>query len=533
MATCSTLYPVRFVPIAHLKCRLVRDSPRQRRIDARKTKGAIYGVVRVRSGDSRRGRGGADGGRGSGAVRREDDPRRKGREAGRGLPPLRLRPVEDADPHGRSLVPRPPREGVRASGSCAPAGLPRRRHAPGPLGDRHDPGARLAGAVLQARRGSTVRISPLRRRPYGRPRRGAPDREGVDRRHRLEPLAAARRRDRGGPVLDERDGLLAGGAAGTPADPRRRADRRGDGAGVPASRVAGHPRRIFRSGSGSGGPGHRLDPEKPARSGRGEGPLRHEGPQGDRCERGRSSAAGGAREGRRGAADGRGGRPSRGGRAEAERRGAGPVRGGRRVLFPRGSGRPADADERSAHLFVRGRERRLPVHPRGGVRGGDRPVERGAPVAEKGRLHEGPVVHVHRSRGGEHRVEREAGEGGGGGIPDPRGGVSRRGSRPGRGGNGGEDQGADQPVRGASGMPDRRASCGRTDPRMGRRDQRRGEALHHGRGDSRLPDPRRDLEEGRRFVLLGEAVRRPDEEDPAFPFRPEGEGVHAGRRGAG
>ena len=298
MVTCSTLYPVRFVPIAHLTCRLVRDSPRQRLIDARKTEGVLHGGVRLRPGNSRRGCGGAHGGGGFGAVRREDDPRRKGEEVGRRLPSLRVRPVEDADPDGRSLVPRPPREGVRASGNGASAGLPRRRHGPGPLGDRHDPGARLAGAVLQARRGSAVRIPTLRRRSYGRPRRGAPDREGVDRRHRLKSLPAARRRDLGRTVLDERDGLLADGAAGAPADPRRRADRRRDGAGVPASRVGGHHRRIFRSGSGSRRPGHRLDPEKPSRSGRGEGPHRHESAQGDRAER-VGAAAGGAGEGGR------------------------------------------------------------------------------------------------------------------------------------------------------------------------------------------------------------------------------------------
>ena len=202
-------------------------------------------------------------------------------------------------------------------------------------------------------------------------------------------------------------------------------------------------------GSRPRGPGHRLDPPEPPGSRGGEGPHRHEGPQGDRGER-VGAAAGGAGEGGRGAVDGRGGRPPRGGRAETERGGAGAFRGGRRVLFPRGSGRPADADERSAHLFVRGRERRLPVHPRGGVRGGDRPVERGAPVAAEGGLHEGPVVHVHRSRGGEHRAEREAGEGGGGGIPDPRGGVSRSGPRPRRRGDRREDQGADHALPGRS-----------------------------------------------------------------------------------
>jgi len=280
------------------------------------------------------------------------------------------------------------------------------------------------------------------------------------------------------------------------------------------------------------GPGHRLDPEKPARGGGGEGPDLHESPESGRGEL-LDPAAGGAFEGRREPWILEGDCPSTSWRrAEAERGGLELSAAGVASL-PRGFRRPADEDERSPHLFVRGCERRISVHPRGRVRGGDRPGRTRYSGCREADYTKVPWCTYTDPEVASVGLNEKRAKAAGVGIPDSRGGVRDVDRALGGRGDGGEDQGADQSVRSASGMPESRGITPGTDPRMGRAINGAGEALHACRCDPRYPTLAENFSKKAAGSLLtpGKLFSDPDEEDPAFPLRPEGEGVHAGRRG--
>jgi len=266
-----------------------------------------------------------------------------------------------------------------------PAGLPRRRHVTSPLRDRHDPGARLAGTVLQAparKSGSDPPASSTTTRSRGRDRLTA--RAWIIATGSSPSLPPSRDHRRA--VLDERDGLLADGACrDTLLILRRRADRCRDGQ---ASGSSGPTSPSSNTGSRFSVPRtrHRLD-LRGSLEARCEGPHRHEGTQSRKGGFLHPAAVGPSR--RRGTWTPEGTSSSW---RRAKRHGrAGASRGGRSRSLPRGiPADPSDADETFPHIYSCAPLNGVfPFNPRGRVRAGVAPFQRGSPAAPESGLCKG------------------------------------------------------------------------------------------------------------------------------------------------
>ena len=277
---------------------------------------------------------------------------------------------------------------------------------------------------------------------------------------------------------------------------------------------------VPRPDSRPGGRGRGGHPPGASRSRRHHAADRDQGPAGRRA--GSTILVERRARGRRSNAGSRGRRAAR--RHGPQAQCGGPGTGGRRrrILREGHPHRRAPADEHPAHLRLRRRPREARLHPRRRLRRLGGAHQRHPAAAAQGRLHQCPLVHLHRPRGRQRRPQRAARRQGGRGVPGAPGALLDERPGPGRRGAARHDQGPGQPRGETPRLPDRRRPRRRVDPRVGRRDERRREALHARGRDPRLPDTLRDLQAGRRVDVHGADLQRAHQGRAQVPVPPQG-----------
>ena len=361
--------------------------------------------------------------------------------------------------------------------------------------DRRDRAQRFRRTVRSARRAGAAGRSPLRR-----PQRVAGGKPSHPQQaHRagdgLAPRAAARAGPGRGSALHQRDDLRQPHAALAPGGAGRRADRRGDGAGLPAAGRARH-----RAGSGDlpgqgrsrtvgdrGGPAARRG-NRHSRGNAGRVGRAHRRRHRDRARR--------RREDRGVASSGRG-------RTDSQRRGTRSRQGRHCPRQARHHGRRFAPDLQSQRLGDRRLQRPLRLHPHGRSRGLAVHPRRAVPGAGEAQSWHRALGDLHRPRTGTGRPRRTRGarearrrhQG-------PALEILRERPRADRARDRRSREGDHRPSRSRPGRRHRRPAGRRTDPDLVPGHRGPPEDLDPGRVRAALSDARRNRQTGRRAAII-------------------------------